>query len=538
MLKRVAIGDNVYILEKELVDDEVPLVIINLDGEGAIFGADQPNSNIFDRVITVSKAVYTRNVIVPTGWKPHREDSWLSINAAPWNRDRSSRIHFECGLGDQKDLFVFARTQDTIDFADVDQPTSVYTSARSDFAAAILTPQADAPDFSRAGIILSQRLPQGFVQGATLDQWYESKLTEEQRSFVQKPHDGPVRLRGAAGTGKTLSLVIKFLRDGLALERGPEESRLGFLTHSLASQDLVSSILESLDPVVLVHGMGKRCQLEVRTIYDLAHEHLRFSLDNLEPLSLDGREGRRMQLEIITQVLAELWRSAIIRAQFKDLSPGVGDRWAAAAAGLDLRFGTEIMNEFASVLDAEGIRAGEERGENYVRSSVGRPEWLMSLPAEIDRRFVLEVHKRYRKTLGEMNTLSVDQMVGDFDSFLNSNRWDRVRNRLGYDALFVDELHLFTSVERQLLHKLIKTRMDENEKPRRPPIFMAYDLKQSPWDTFTEYSEGTSASSFYFQKRIAEFRPSAVNTCFPVHAANSRVFSRSRCIVPRDRHTR
>ena len=147
------------------------------------------------------------------------------------------------------------------------------------------------------------------------------------------------------------------------------------------------------------------------------------------------------------------------------------------------------MNEFASVLDAEGVRAGEERGERYAKGTTQRPAWLMALPQEIDRRFILEIHRRYRKHLGEMSTLSVDQMIGDFNSFLDSNRWDRIRDRDGYDVLFVDELHLFTSIERQTLHKLIKRSVDGDGKPKRPPIFMAYDLKQSPRDTFASYGE-------------------------------------------------
>lgn len=501
VLKRVRVGRRVYLVERDLSDDDVPIIVINLTSDYKVFAPqDQLNSNVLDRIITVSNSVYTKNVVIPPGWKPHREDSWLSVHAAPWSRGRTARLHFECGLGRSRDLFVFSRTEEVVSFEDLDYPARVYSDARSGLVNAILTPQTEAEEFSRAGIILSQRLPQGFVQGATLDQWYRSKLTEEQRRFVDKPYDGPVRLRGSAGTGKTLSLVIKFLKDGLRFEKGTENTRLGFLTHSLASGDLVSSIVESLDPVGLIYGMGRSTQLEVRTIYDLAHEHLRFSLDNLQPLSLDGREGRRMQLEIIEQVLSDMWRSNIVRARFSLISQQIKDRWAASVTGFDTRFSTEIMNEFASVLDAEGIRAGEERGESYVKSAGGRPAWLLPLPTEADRRYVLEIHKRYRETLGEMNTLSVDQMVGDFDSFLNSNRWDRVRNRQGYDALFVDELHLFTSVERQLLHKLIKTRLDEDERPRRPPIFMAYDLKQSPWDTFTEYS-ATGPSNNIFTSR-------------------------------------
>ena len=39
-----------------------------------------------------------------------------------------------------------------------------------------------------------------------------------------------------------------------------------------------------------------------------------------------------------------------------------------------------------------------------------------------------------------MGTISVDQMVTDFNSYLDSNMWDQIRERSGYDALFIDEL--------------------------------------------------------------------------------------------------
>jgi hypothetical protein len=88
-----------------------------------------------------------------------------------------------------------------------------------------------------------------------------------------------------------------------------------------------------------------------------------------------------------------------------------------------------------------------------------------------------------------MNTLSVDQMVADFNSFLDRNTWDRLESAKGFDAVFVDELHLFTSIERQVLHKLVRNTVKADGIVIRPPIFMAYDIKQSPRDTFTYVGE-------------------------------------------------
>lgn len=490
-LRRVVVDQMVYIFETETCSDTGPLVVINLDPLQGIFCDNGTQVRVLERIITVAKSIYSESVVLPPNWRRHQEGSMISIQAPSRQRNWRSRIHFHTRPHGNGDLFAFSRLEEIVDFGDLDSFDSLYVEARNKYADAVLSPiEEKVGTDTRAGITLSHRLPQGFVQGATLDQWYDSKLTVEQRSFVDKPYDGPVRLRGAAGTGKTLSLVIKFLRDAMISEKAGKPLKLGFLTHSFASVDLVNSIGESLDSQGLLYGLGKSVKLEVRTLYDLAHQHLNFVLDELQPLSLDGREGRRLQFELIESALKEINGAPLAVLVHRGISAALHDKWKAVADGSDKHLVSEIMNEFASVLDAEGIRSGEEKGERYAKGGTTRASWLMSLPTEEDRRFILEVHKRYRKLLADMDTLSVDQMVGDFNSFLDSNRWDRIRARSGYDALFVDELHLFTSIERQILHKLIRQSFEQDGKVKRPPIFMAYDLKQSPRDTFTQYLEG------------------------------------------------
>lgn len=487
-VRRVELDGIVYVFETGLDSDEVPIVVLNTGIDG-VFTEERSRTASLERVITAARSVYTNSVNIPTNWRKHHEGSKFSIQATHSGHGWRARLHFETRPRGSKDLFVFSKSESTVGFQTLDPHLDLYDLAKDGLTQAILTPYEPMPVETRAGITLSHRIPQGFVQGATLDQWYSSKLTAEQRTFVDKPHDGPVRLRGSAGTGKTLSLVVKFLRDAIRAEASEQSTKFGFLTHSTASVDLVTAIGESLDSAGLLYGAGKWVRPEVRTIYDVAHKHMNFELDQLVPLSLDGREGRRLQAELIETVLKESAGSSIASAQFQDISSDLHQRWLNATSGKDKRLVSEIMNEFASVLDAEGIRSGEEKGEKYAKGAISRPSWLLHLPTELDRRFILEVHRRYRKHLGEMNTLSVDQMIGDFSAFLDSNRWDRIRSREGYDVLFVDELHLFTSIERQILHKLMKRNIEEDGRPRRPPIFMAYDLKQSPRDTFASYGE-------------------------------------------------
>jgi hypothetical protein len=102
----------------------------------------------------------------------------------------------------------------------------------------------------------------------------------------------------------------------------------------------------------------------------------------------------------------------------------------------------------------------------------------MSLPEPEDRRVVLMIYDRFRALLKSMGVLGTDQMIADYLGFLDSNRWDNIRQREGFDTVFVDELHLFNRQERMTLHHLMR------DDAKAPVVVMAYDSKQSVRDTF------------------------------------------------------
>lgn len=496
-IRRVVIDQTVYLFDRQIEDENGPLIVINNTlGDPIFTGADKDARNL-ERIITVARAQYTDSVSIPQAWKLHYEAELFSISVKAGNNWKA-RLHFWIAHPSKnkevKNLFVFSLLESTVDFHKLVIDKEQYDSIRENFIAAILSDDdaLPAPE-TDAGIILTERLPQGFVQGGTLDVWYQTRLTKDQRAFVDKPHDNPVRLRGAAGTGKTLSLVIKFLKDGTEAERTGTPIRYGFLTHSKASVDFVNAICESLDPVGLTLGGAKHAKLEIRTLYDLASNQLALHSSELTPLELDGRKGRQAQREIVESLIADMWQSKIMRARYKEISPELYERWNPDNAGHSILV-NEVAGEFASVIDAEGIKPGSTRAERYAKNDSRRATWLMPLATELDRRFILEIHAKYCKELAEMKTLSIDQMVADFDSYLDTNRWAIMKDKLGYDALFVDELHLFTSVERQCLHKLIR-QLGGGEPQARPAIFMAYDIKQSPTSSFASYF--TSETSIF-----------------------------------------
>ena len=486
-LKRAIVADAIYILEDDLDSEQTDLVVINLAGENLVFCDGYSNAQALDRISTASASHFHSSVQIPTNWKPYSEGDIFSFYAGTVYKGKGARLHAQKNPRNTHDLFFFARTEKTVSFSDIDLNRKLHVAARDGLAEAILSEDTPPVEDNTAGIILCERLPHGFVQGASLHEWFEKKLTSDQRRFVELPYAGPVRLRGAAGTGKTLGLVIKMLRDGLRFRNETQKRRLCFVAHSQGSVDLVQAISDDLiSPREFRDFAESSCQVEIRTLYDLANKHLNFPLRDLTPVSLDGIEGRQFQYELITIALQEAWSSQPIRSRFKELDPEIQSRWKKANDGHDSAFIAELMNEFSSVIDAENIRRGEETGDRYIKRS-DRANWLLKLPDQVDRRFVLEIHSIYRRQLSDMNALSIDEMISDFNSFLDSNSWDRERDREGCDALFVDELHLFTALEKQTLQKLVKRQYDEEGKPNRPTIFMAYDLKQSPRDSFLDY---------------------------------------------------
>lgn len=499
-LKRAVIDTVTYILHiSDRDDDDCDLVIFNASGAiDSMFNPefDRPTV-LLDRSIQVAANYWEPAVTsIPVTWRTHVEGALVSIRSHNDPKNWRPRLHFRRVSGDNKDIIALSFTNNTIPFSDLYLMQEEYLFVREHLPDAILT-ATGAPASQATGVTLTSRLPQGFTQGQSLDAWLTTKLTERQREFVSKDYSGPVRLRGTAGTGKTLSLAVKAIKDAKDISDGDfsmmkgvavgSTARIGFVVNSKASADLVSAIISSFDDSGILQGLSKEVSIDIKTIYDVAHQLLHFDVDDLKPLSLDGREGRILQVELVESVLREFSSSTIVRLRHAGVSEHLGVIWLEAGAAAIRSLAADLINEFASVIDASGIRKGEERATAYLAGDLQRAKWLMDLPTVHDRAFVLEIHARYRDLLSEMNALSVDQMISDFDAFLDSNRWDRVRDKNGYDALFVDELHLFTSLERQCLHKLLKRKRDSHGVDLRPPIFMAYDVKQSPRDTFTSY---------------------------------------------------
>lgn len=476
-LRRVEVNGNIYLLSRSANEDS-ELLIIKVGKDGLFNEIENPSITL-ERIIRVSLKNFDRNISIPLQWQPYHQGSLISIYAQHTLSRNPKRICINQAPDDSKRVYAYALTDEPENLDRVFYDENIYNNAIENYASALISNDSPMADVGNFGILLSEPLGVKFFGANTFSEWYEDKLNKEQRKFVDKSTDHPIRLRGAAGTGKTQAMAVKCLKE---LYEGEEKGiRIAFLTHSSAlAHDIVKGMLFSLDPEEKWNNEKTEIgnsRLWIGTLYELAQEQLGYEKKGLRPLSLDGQEGREYQKMIINDAINKCIKDARIKLDILSRCEDFSKKLESNQHRDSII--EELMNEFACTLDAENIKKGSSAGEAYIKTHK-RDNWQMNLPTENHRKIALEIHEEYRNILKKEKFLSMDQMIADFGRYLASHEWEQLRDRDGFDLVFVDEYHYLTRVEAMTLHNLFKTRAERNGKW---PLVMAYDLKQSTKDT-------------------------------------------------------
>jgi hypothetical protein len=251
------------------------------------------------------------------------------------------------------------------------------------------------------------------------------------------------------------------------------------------------------------------------SLYELARDLQDYQKKGLRPLSLDGVEGRELQRFMVENAVATCLRDTRFT---RDVLPQCEDSFRALVERDDERgrFVYLLLNEFASAIDADNIRRGSDKAHEYLTNS--RDSWQMELPTANERDAVLYIHMVYCRELDASQYMSLDQMIGDFNRYLNdSAEWRQLRSRptdrKGFDLIFVDEFHYFNKTEASIFHGLFNRHSDDEERLR--PLFMAYDLKQCPTDAaFSTLFKATQTGQSSLYELTAIFRSQPAVSAF------------------------
>lgn len=244
-------------------------------------------------------------------------------------------------------------------------------------------------------------------------------LHPTQRKLVSRHYNGPAKVTGGAGTGKTVVAVHRAVH--LARHVFPKaQDRILFTTFTKNLAQAVGAQLALLD-----EGAAER--IAARNLHSVAHEILRQS-------------GLAVRVLGDEQVIADRWQDA------KDDSGVECDR--------EVQF---LRDEYEQVVLAQGLQDEKEYMQAKRTGRRGRVSWQQRGP-------LWQVMMRFAALCEDAGELTYPMMVGRAADVLAEN------HRLPYRALVVDESQDFTPADWRLIRALVPA--GEND------IFLVGDAHQ------------------------------------------------------------
>lgn len=290
------------------------------------------------------------------------------------------------------------------------------------------------------------------------DMWLK-KLSTPQRQIISQELKSPIKIQGPAGTGKTLTLILKAIAE---LKKAHNESRIlkaVFITHSLATQHAIEYIFSSLYGE---RDIDDNQTIKICTLYNLFLDFLKSDISLTEILENDAQDAKLLQELYVNECYEKNYEKLFATAQNKLSSEFLEFLTKNSREAIV----TLLMHEFAVQIKG---RANGDMNE-YI-AVVSLPT---GIPAtnEYDKIFVYRLYDEYQKIFDKLGQFDSDDIALSAFSKLNTPIWKRRRIVEGYDCIFLDETHLFNINELQSVHLLTKN--NENL-----PIVFAIDTAQA-----------------------------------------------------------
>ena len=306
------------------------------------------------------------------------------------------------------------------------------------------------------------------ANGAFLPQekWLE-RLTKQQRKFVHAPPDIPQRLIGAAGTGKTATLLIRSLVICEMAKKAKKHFRTLFITHSEATRNNVLGILDVMDPGGLHRSSPEveTVSLSVKTLATVCSEVLNKAISDTEFVDRDAQDSKILQLMYVEQNLKQA-RETELRSHSPHMSEVFRDF-----------MGANTDSDLAPLFQHEiSVQIKGRAGGNFdVYKECPALKYGLPVLNDADKGFVYVVFRLYEGSLKNTGQFDTDDVVLSAVGQLDTPIWKRRRAREGFDYIGVDEAHLFNINELQVFHYLTNVQ-------GTAPISFAIDKAQAVGD--------------------------------------------------------
>ena len=298
----------------------------------------------------------------------------------------------------------------------------------------------------------------------------QSPLTTVQRAILEEDIllKYPLRLIGAAGSGKTLLMQLLCLRRLIESKKNDQEIRVLYVVHN-------NDMAETINNRFVVLGGGyfldneSLQRLHISTLFGYSQTML--NVPSTSVIDKDAFQTKLFQRSLIKECIKTINKkdsSRIEESQFlKALVANIDTQDVYA----DL-IGTEIG------VAIKGRDLGND-SKKYITSEKPLSR-LHGALNQSERSFVYNVYQEYHTQLFEQyETLDADDIAISMLGHFKTPLWEMKRKTEGFDFVFVDETQLFNENERCLFHLLSK------DDKSHLPIALALDEAQSLYGAIT-----------------------------------------------------
>jgi superfamily I DNA/RNA helicase len=342
-------------------------------------------------------------------------------------------------------------------------------------------------------------------------------LTEDQKKFILAPLEHPMRIDGPAGTGKTASLALSAMHSMQQAADGGREFQAVFITHSEASRRSISTILAAMGGEPFMVNQAAAQRLRVETLQGFCSGLLRQEISETEFVDTDAYDAKQLQLLYVDEALNK------VQEEFSSYAKFMSPSFLSYMENEEDEFKIPLIQHEISV-----VIKGRAKEKLDIYKSIPHIPSALPVVSEGDKAFMWRIYERYREQLVAGGQFDTDDVVLSALSQLSTPIWRRRRARDGFDAIFVDETHLFNMNELSIFHHLTRS---ENSFP----IAFAVDRSQAIGDrgwadnidvtSLMPSLEGQTPSTTINVKGIFRCSPDIVNLAFSITSSGASLFT-------------
>ena len=349
-----------------------------------------------------------------------------------------------------------------------------------------------------------------------------SKLTLKQKRVVDfQDNTVPLRIMGAAGTGKTTSMLLRAYRLLKDAQKSKTPFNSIFFAHSESTKYELEQSFKMLDTSNEFCDSTGEQRIEFITLFAFCKRFR--GIKDVQVLDQDASDAKEYQLMLIEDSIEH-----VKKEKYKSFRPYLSEALKELFDSTENYVLASMMQHEFSIQIKGRADGNFESYSNLVSLQNGLPVMDYNcLNAEgkryKDKDIVYEIYNEYQNKLEGMASYDVDDIVIEALLGLNAPIWRRERHMYGYDYIFVDEIHLFNLNEQNTFHYLTK---DIDQK--RIPICFALDYSQAIGDR-------GNLSDGYIEKELSHdenvecttvFRssPQITNLCASIIASGALIF--------------